>query len=238
MTFQLIHTKGLSILEQLRMEESLLHNSQENILLINEGTTPAIVVGISGKVEELIDTKKALHLPIIRRFSGGGTVIVDGNTLFITFICKADLHPSKPFPETVMRWSEELYKPVFDGLDYRLRENDYVIGEKKCGGNAQSFKKERYLHHTSWLWDFEEEKMDLLLHPKKTPTYRAGRVHADFLCKLKDFFESKEQFTERLKAVFVERFGLQSFDKDSLIQTGFTSRIEEIRIVKSPLIES
>ena len=45
-------------------------------------------MGISGKPETLLDISKVQkdQIPVIKRFSGGGTVIVDENTLFITFI--------------------------------------------------------------------------------------------------------------------------------------------------------
>ena len=77
-----------SIYEQLLLEEALLRNDSRNFCIVNKGSSPAIVMGISGKAQELVDLAKAqsLQIPIIKRFSGGGTVIVDHNTLFVTFI--------------------------------------------------------------------------------------------------------------------------------------------------------
>jgi lipoate-protein ligase A len=78
--------------------------------------------------------------------------------------------------EPVGRW-----QPGFE-----LRENDYVFGSLKFGGNAQSkvfgacadmrsmaqrryswaaypgIVKDRWLHHTSFLWDFHERNMTYL----------------------------------------------------------------------------
>lgn len=44
-------------------------------------------MGISSN-DELVHTEEAykLNIPIIKRFSGGGTVVVDEDTLFVTFI--------------------------------------------------------------------------------------------------------------------------------------------------------
>lgn len=50
---------------------------------------------------------------------------------------------------------------------------DYVFGERKFGGNAQAITKNRWLHHTSLLWDFADARMALLKHPSKVPEYRA-----------------------------------------------------------------
>lgn len=213
---KILHTKNLPIFEQLQIEEALLRTSIENYCLINEGSSPAIVLGISGKVEELVDQHQAKEnrIPLIRRFSGGGTVIVDESTLFITFICQR--HDFPPFPEPILKWTEELYAPLFDHTGFRVRENDYAIGEKKCGGNAQYLKKDRWLHHTSFLWDYAPERMNMLLHPKKTPAYRAGRSHEEFLCKMKEFVPSRERFLQKLKEELGRRYVVEEIGLDEV----------------------
>ena len=49
---------------------------------------------------------------------------------------------------------------------------DYTFGEQKFGGNAQAITKQRWLHHTSFLWDFDRDNMALLKHPSRVPEYR------------------------------------------------------------------
>ena len=206
----LLHLKGCSVTEQLDHAHSLLKESADNWCLIHEGTPPAIVMGISGKPELLINQEKlsSAPIPVIKRLSGGGTVVVDENTLFVTFIFQKQAHSFPGYPEPIMRWTEEIYKDVFPTSAFALRENDYVIGERKCGGNAQYIKKDRWLHHTSFLWSFKQEHMDYLLHPPKTPTYRQGRDHADFLCTLDAHFPSKDTFTTALKTALSKKFTL------------------------------
>lgn len=206
--FHILRLKNVPIYEQLLVEEALLRGDDRNYCLINQGSTPAIVMGISGKKEELVNCESAsqARIPLIKRFSGGGTVIVDENTLFITFICQKQLHAFAPYPEPIMKWTEELYKEVFAPLPFRLRENDYVFDEKKCGGNAQYIKKERWLHHTSFLWDYCPTKMGHLLHPKKAPAYRQGREHCDFLTKLSDHFSSSDEIIEKVIEIIGTRY--------------------------------
>jgi hypothetical protein len=69
------------------------------------------------------------RIPIIRRFTGGGTVIVDNGTIFVTLICNKDAVPNvQPFPRPIMSWSGQLYGRVFEGLaDFHLRENGILI---------------------------------------------------------------------------------------------------------------
>jgi lipoate---protein ligase len=210
MTLHLLQLSYFPIAEQLDLEEKLLREDKRNWCLINAGSPLSIVMGISGKEQELVDCSRVLcdRIPLIRRFSGGGTVIVDENTLFVTLICQKELHSFPAYPEPILRWHEELYRDIFP-QDFSLRENDFVLGEKKCGGNAQYIKKDRWLQHTSFLWDYCPERMSYLLLPKKMPHYRAARPHTEFLCKLKEHFTSKEEWIEQFKAVLRKRFVLK-----------------------------
>jgi lipoate-protein ligase A len=191
--------KDLAVWQQLQIEEALLRVGKGNWCLINQGTPDAIVMGISGKREELINEQeyKKRPVPIIRRFSGGGTVYVEKETLFITFLFEKESLDLGTSPASVMEWTEKLYAPLFtQELHFGLRENDYVIGDKKVGGNAQYFSKKKWLHHTSFLWDYCPEKMNLLLMPSKAPEYRSKRSHEEFLSKLGAFFPEKEVFIQ------------------------------------------
>ncbi len=200
---KILHLKNYPIFKQLQLEEALLRLDNSNYCIINEGSPPAIVMGISGKADELIDHEKlsASPIPVIKRFSGGGTVVVDQETIFISFLCQKELHDFAPYPEPIMKWTEGIYKEAFNLPDFHLRENDYVIGERKCGGNAQYLRKERWLHHTTFLWSYQTALMDLLLHPKKTPQYREQRSHADFLTCLSEHLPSKVAFIQAFKKI-------------------------------------
>uniref|UniRef100_A0A453D6Q0 BPL/LPL catalytic domain-containing protein n=1 Tax=Aegilops tauschii subsp. strangulata TaxID=200361 RepID=A0A453D6Q0_AEGTS len=77
---RLVTMGGAPILQQLHLEERLLRRTSDNWCIVNDGTAPpTIVMGVSGKVSELVKIRPVLrdHVPVVRRFSGGGTVIVD-----------------------------------------------------------------------------------------------------------------------------------------------------------------
>ncbi|NGX37760.1 MAG: Lipoate-protein ligase LplJ [Chlamydiae bacterium] len=206
----ILHLKNFPILQQLQIEEALLRLDTRNFCIINEGSPPAIVMGISGKPEELIDREKLAQnpIPVIKRFSGGGTVVVDEDTLFISFLFQKDAHDFAPYPEPIMRWSEALYKQAFQLPTFALRENDYVLEERKIGGNAQYLRKDRWLHHTTFLWNYKKSLMDLLLHPKKTPKYRESRTHDAFLTPLSEHLPSKEHFLDVFKEILAKTYTL------------------------------
>ncbi len=200
----LIRLKDIPILQQLQIEEALLRADGRNWCLTNVGAPPAIVMGISCKYHDHINELKMQEkpIPVIRRFSGGGTVVIDEQTHFFTLIGGHSLlndHLSScVFPEDLFRWTEKIYAPAFEGIDFSLHENDFVIGKRKFGGNAQYFCRQRWLHHSSFLWDYKQTMMDYLLMPKKFPKYRQGRTHADFLCRLNAHFSHAKHFEKKM----------------------------------------
>ncbi len=206
----LIKLASIPILQQLQWEEALLRADTRNWCIFNQGSPPAIVMGISGQVQHLIHQAKLEQapIPLIRRFSGGGTVVVDENTLFVTLICQADALPISPFPRPLMQWTATLYRPLFSLHSFQLQENDYAIDERKWGGNAQSIVRGRWLHHSSLLWDYCLEYMDYLAMPPKTPAYRQGRSHAEFLCRLRDYWPHPELFQDQLVEQLSHHFNL------------------------------
>lgn len=210
----LIELYNTPIFEQLQIEEALLRADERSFCIINHGSPKAIVMGSSGEPETLLDVARVKRdrIPVIKRFSGGGTVVVDEETLFITFILSKEHLNVHAFPEPILRWSADLYKEAWNIPHFQLRENDYCIGEKKCGGNAQYIRKDRWLHHTSFLWDYAGKNMNYLLLPSKQPKYRENRSHEEFLTRLKDHAMSKEDLVQRVKKSLVKQLYISEFD--------------------------
>jgi lipoate---protein ligase len=196
MELHLLVLDSMPIYEQLQLEEALLRADARNWCLINRGSTPAIVMGISGKTEQLIDQERLCRQPValVRRFSGGGTVFVDSQTLFVSWICNASQVAVACCPKKIHQWAAEQYSGALPQLPMRLLDNDYVIEQRKCGGNAQYLCRGRWLHHSSFLWDYDMQNMEYLKMPVKAPAYRQGRGHAEFLCRLKDYFPHPDFF--------------------------------------------
>ena len=85
-------------------------------------------------------------------------------------------------------------------------ENDFIIDNKKCIGNALYIKKNKWLHHSSLLWDFDKDNMQFLKYPNKTPSYRNKRDHQNFLCSLNKYFPSKDDLKQSLISELTKRF--------------------------------
>ena len=205
---KILSLNGISIYQQLLIEEALLRADDSNWCIINSGASDAIVLGISAKPEEVIDIERweKNPVPVIKRFSGGGTVYIDPNTFFVTFICNEEFAGIPSYPHNILKWTENLYRQLLDGHDFHIQENDYILGNKKFGGNAQYIRKKRWLHHSSLLWDFHPSKMDTLLIPPRMPSYRQGRPHHEFIRSLRDVFPTCENLRHQLLEVIQNTF--------------------------------
>jgi lipoate-protein ligase A len=243
---------------------------------VNQSCT--IIMGIGGKPEKLINIDAARNdgVLVLRRFSGGGTVVVDHSSLWTTFIGRNSILPQvKPFPREIMQWSVDaifgsafeswgrqmeastLNKPkgrqtlVFQGKScglsggvgeslilpptptetqqisrsnnassFQLRENDYSLGKRKIGGNAQAIVKDGWIHHTSFLYDFVDKNMEYLTLPEKRPEYRGNRSHNEFLVRMKDHYgesSNKNDFFQHVKRGANESFELEEVSLNDVL---------------------
>ena len=115
-----VRTQLQCIRKLLRVEEALFRHSREDWVIINDGVEKeTIVLGISGKPEELVHELKAkqLRVPLVKRFTGGGTVVVDKNTQFVSFIFnEGTVEGLELFPRKIMEWSGTFYGKAVEGM--------------------------------------------------------------------------------------------------------------------------
>lgn len=216
---KLITFDKLPIYEQLRFEEALVRLGRDNYCILNTGTKPSVVMGISGKPQELIHEHAILEdgISVIKRFSGGGCIYADEDTIFLSFIMQKNISNQPISPKSISQWTESILKPILKIEGFRLKENDYVIHEKKFGGNAQYIRKNCWLHHSCIVWKYCKKTMQRYLkHPPKEPKYRAKRKHGDFICQLSDYFTSKKHFLEVLQRGIHHDFYVEETDRNSL----------------------
>ena len=97
-----------------------------------------------------------------------------------------------------------------------LRENDYVAGNVKFAGNAQSMARRVFVHHTSFLIEPEapigamEKYLSL---PEKRPEYRGSRGHGAFVTGLGEsglgWVRSLDAFYDSILDVLAEDYELE-----------------------------
>lgn len=202
----LVHLPQLPILNQLLLEETIFrapliekhvgwvfYNDYTKTKSLNTISPFTIVLGRSQNPREMVFEDIVLKdsVPLIRRYSGGGTVLLSPSTFLVSFLLPHCFFESS-YPLAALKWSGNLYSKVF-GTSFVLRENDYTVkGLQKFGGNAQAFSRSLVSHHTSFLWESDVLPMKKYLQlPKKQPSYRLNRDHENFVCGIKDTFHNQ-----------------------------------------------
>ena len=169
--------------------ETEFHHLAENspgaeFLCVWEAPAAAVVLGRSADAAVDVDEESCNRagIPIVRRESGGGTVLLGPGCLNYTLILSLDLRPA-------LRDVNESYAAILGAVARAAvvhgsgRDGaDLTVGNRKFGGCAQRRRRCTILHHGTILSEFRiEDTTRFLREPRRQPAYRCGRRHQDFL---------------------------------------------------------
>jgi lipoate-protein ligase A len=178
--------------ENLALDEALLLQAEAGeageVLRVWEWREPAVVLGAACRLAEDVDLAacEADGVPILRRSSGGGTVLLGPGCLLYSLVLRYDRDPAlgdirSSYSFILGRVAESL------GIEHiePAGTSDLALDGRKFSGNAQQRKRRFLLHHGSLLYDFDLARVGRYLRPPpRQPEYRAGRDHAAFLTNL------------------------------------------------------
>lgn len=152
---------------------------------------PAVVLGYSGKVHTEVreDICRTLGIPVVRRTSGGGTVLLDGGCLNYSLVLPMSWHPSLVSVSETNSFIMGQHQAAISGLigeSVDLEgDTDLAIEGRKISGNAQRRMKSALLFHGTFLREVDHGLMERLLPcPERQPKYRNSRKHIHFLRNL------------------------------------------------------
>ena len=152
---------------------------------------PFVVVGYANSVATEVDRPacQAGGIPVLRRISGGGTVVQGPGVLCYAVILEVERRPElATIPGTnayVLDRVMAALQPLVEGRIERQGDTDLVLAGRKFAGNAQRRKRRTVLFHGSLLLQADLTMIGRLLrHPTREPVYRAGRAHGEFLRNL------------------------------------------------------
>ncbi len=151
-----------------------------------------IVVGRIGKIEEDVRLKEAEAdgVPVLRRASGGGTVVQGPGCLNYALVLSKIQYPVLNDLRKSYEWISGKVIAALEplGVEAVFRPTSDIVlagSEKKFSGNAQKRGKNYILHHGTILYDFDLSLITrYLTMPKDVPEYRKGRSHADFVTNI------------------------------------------------------
>lgn len=180
--------------ENLALDEALLLQAEADqggeVLRLWEWPTLAVVIGAAGRISEEVNEEacRADQVPLVRRASGGGTVLLGSGCLCFSLVLAYDHDPAlREIPSSYRFILERNCLALLDllpGLE-PAGTSDLAFEGRKFSGNAQQRKRHYLLHHGTLLYHFDIARVSRYLKPpSRQPDYRARREHADFLLNL------------------------------------------------------
>jgi lipoate-protein ligase A len=215
--------------ENLACDEALLDLCEEagvEILRFWESREPFVVVGYGNRVASEVNVEECEQrgVPILRRCSGGGTVVQGPGCLNYNLTLR--IPESGPLT-TVTGTNELVMERNRAALEALLGMTVTVQGHTdlafsangwlKFSGNAQRRRRHSLVFHGTILYGFDRSLIDALLQfPSQQPGYRSDRSHADFV---RNIPVAAAQICEHLR---------QAWRADKPFTTQFGERLEPL----------
>ena len=188
--------------ENLALDEALLDTAEsrgisEGVLRLWESPQTVVVLGRSSPAEVEVDLRacKELRVPVLRRSSGGGTVVAGPGCLMYAVLLDYQNYPQL---RAIDLCHQFVLGKVADGIS-KLVPNIHLEGTSdlalsvedgtpilhKFSGNAMRAKRDHVLYHGTLLYNFDLDLLTkLLATPTRTPEYRDERAHRQFVTNL------------------------------------------------------
>lgn len=159
------------------------------VLRFWESSVYFIVLGRIGKPPDdcIPDAILSEHIPVVRRSTGGGTVVQGPGCLNYSLILAksraSDMSKiNQSYAYILNRVVAALAACGIDAGFFPVSDIALTMNQKKFSGNAQRRGRNFILHHGTILYDFDLSRVTRYLKmPLSMPGYRQQRTHADFL---------------------------------------------------------
>jgi lipoate---protein ligase len=176
----------------LACDEALLdwceEDSHDEILRFWEPRQHFVVLGYSNKAnaEVNLESCETLGIPVLRRCSGGGTILQGLGCLNYALLLR--IQPGSPLTSIpkanafIMNRNRNALNSLLDGKALIQGHTDLTLQGLKFSGNSQRRKRHFLLFHGSFLLNLDLALVQQTLHmPSKQPEYRRERTHKEFL---------------------------------------------------------
>jgi lipoate---protein ligase len=181
--------------ENLALDEALLEEAETSAapretLRLWEPRQALVVVGRSSRAadEVRLDVCRDLKIPVLRRVSGGATVVAGPGCLMYALVLSFRLRPELRTVTAAHRW---VLGTLAAALGARVPDvqcqgtSDLALGNLKFSGNSARVRRNHVLYHGTLLYDFPLDLIERCLSmPPRMPDYRARRPHERFVANL------------------------------------------------------
>lgn len=181
--------------ENLALDEALLDFCEESgsgeILRLWEPTDYFVVLGYSNKIAKEVNVPycAARNIPVLRRISGGGTVLQGPGCLNYSLILDMQREPAlrsiKKANSFIMEKNCAALSSVLGREAAVEGITDLTLDHRKFSGNAQRRRQRYLLFHGTFLAGFDLTVIEGTLQmPPVQPDYRKNRRHLDFVSNI------------------------------------------------------
>lgn len=188
---EIVVSPPLAVEENVALDEAMAKAAspeQRTTLRLWWATAPAVVIGRSERAEQVanLEACERLCVPVIRRASGGGTVLQAPGVLNYSLTAPApdvfDIHANFALGARLLVGALQQF-----GIEAAPRGiSDVAVGDRKISGNAMAKRWGGLLLHGTLLLDLDLDLVEAcLLHPPREPDYRGRRSHRDFITTLR-----------------------------------------------------
>jgi lipoate---protein ligase len=182
--------------ENLACDEAFLNlceeGAEDELLRFWEPSRYFVVVGYANKAASEVNLAFCQRntIPVLRRCTGGGTVLQGPGILNYTLILRLEGSATHHNVTATNRYVLERHHAALGALLRAPVElqghTDLAIGGLKFCGNAQRRGRRSLIFHGSFLLHLDIDLLERVLPmPSKQPDYRLNRSHSEFLMNLR-----------------------------------------------------
>ena len=209
---------------------------EDEILRLWEPQSPFVVLGYSNKIEAevAINSCTTLGIPVLRRTSGGGTVVQGPGCLNYSLILRIPPTDSQLISltgtnTTILERNCRAFTPLLSNAPHIQGTSDLTLNNLKFSGNAQRRKKQALLFHGTLLLAMDLTLISQCLKtPPRQPDYRQNRPHSDFVTNigldstvvkkaLRDIWECTEELktlpTDAIEKLVQEKYSRREWNE-------------------------
>jgi lipoate-protein ligase A len=181
--------------ENLALDEALLEqaeagHSDDDVLRLWESPQTAVVIGRSSRIQDEVDVAACVKeaIPVLRRCSGGTSVVIGPGCLMYAVVLSYDRNPGLRMVDVAHRYvlgkvAEAVRR--FEPSAIHQGTSDLSLSNRKFSGNSLRCKRNHLLYHGTLLCDFSLDLISRWLKsPPRQPDYRQQRSHLEFLTNL------------------------------------------------------
>lgn len=213
--------------ENLAFDEALLEQAEASddatgVLRLWESREVAVIVGRSSRVEIEVhrDLCEQRSIPILRRASGGASVVIGPGCLMYSVVLSYESHPELRALDAahcfVLGKVAAALGRLTEGIEL-LGTSDLTLHNRKFSGNSLRCKRTHFLYHGTLLYDFPLKLIGQCLRtPPRQPDYRDQRSHDEFITNL-------DLPVDSLRAALIEEWGASE-----LLGTWSRDRVEQL----------